>query len=144
LVYRLLLTSESPELTQRLVTEFADHTEYMVSAVSLDEVMRQYDERDGCVVVGSLDAAVLTELNEYCRLAGKDFYQLAEGHFFEDSFGVPMTIGPLVVTSWRSSPLSGWRRVVKRGYDVVGSLFLLIVLSPVLLCIALAIKIDSP
>jgi len=38
----------------------------------------------------------------------------------------------------------GAARALKRGFDLVGSLVLLIVLSPVLLLIALIIKVDSP
>ena len=50
-MYRLLLTGGSSVLTERLVTEFADHTEYAVAVVPIDEVMQGAHERDGCVVV---------------------------------------------------------------------------------------------
>lgn len=40
--------------------------------------------------------------------------------------------------------LEGWGRVIKRIWDVIGSLLGLIVLSPVFLVIAIAIKINSP
>lgn len=45
---------------------------------------------------------------------------------------------------YKASPLDGRWRVVKRGSDFVLSLFALILLSPLLLVIALAIKLDSP
>lgn len=41
-------------------------------------------------------------------------------------------------------PLEGWGGVFKRALDIVGSLAALILLSPVLLLTAIAIKLDSP
>jgi exopolysaccharide biosynthesis polyprenyl glycosylphosphotransferase len=52
-------------------------------------------------------------------------------------------IGGLPVLSIGAPPLNNASRAAKRLLDVIGSIFLLIVLSPVLLAIAVAIKIDS-
>ena len=52
-------------------------------------------------------------------------------------------IGGLTVLGLRRFGLSRRARVVKRTFDVVGSALLLIVLAPLLLIIALAIRIDS-
>ena len=42
------------------------------------------------------------------------------------------------------TPLEGWNRVVKRGFDLVFSGIGLILISPLLLVLAILIKIDSP
>jgi lipopolysaccharide/colanic/teichoic acid biosynthesis glycosyltransferase len=55
-----------------------------------------------------------------------------------------MTVGPLVVTAWRSSPLTERRRVVKRWLDILFSFVGLVILSPLFLCIAIIIKTTSP
>lgn len=47
------------------------------------------------------------------------------------------------VVSLKMTPLDGWGRVVKRGIDLVGSIFGLIVFSPLFLLIAILIKLDS-
>lgn len=39
--------------------------------------------------------------------------------------------------------LDGWGRIYKRIFDIIGSLFLMILTSPVMLLIAIAIKLDS-
>jgi len=52
-------------------------------------------------------------------------------------------IGPLPVLELQSIPLEGWGRIIKRALDVIFSTVLLIVLSPVLILIALLIKITS-
>ena len=48
------------------------------------------------------------------------------------------------VITLKPTPLDGWGRVAKRTLDFFGSLFLLIVLSPFLLIIAILIKLDDP
>jgi exopolysaccharide biosynthesis polyprenyl glycosylphosphotransferase len=52
-------------------------------------------------------------------------------------------IGGLPLLSIGAKPLNQVSRAAKRGLDFLGSLLLLILLSPVLLAIAIAIKIDS-
>lgn len=44
----------------------------------------------------------------------------------------------------RDSPLHGWSRVAKRSFDVVFSGTVLVLLSPVMAAIALAVKLTSP
>ncbi len=44
----------------------------------------------------------------------------------------------------KRTPLDGWGRVAKRTLDIIGSAILIILSSPIMLFIALAIKIDSP
>lgn len=54
-------------------------------------------------------------------------------------------LGGLPLMSIKRSPLDrGWNRLLKRALDLAGSLFGLIVLSPVLLLIAVLVKLDSP
>lgn len=53
------------------------------------------------------------------------------------------TTAPFPVTTLHPS-LVGWRRVCKRMIDVCGALTGLVLLAPVLLMVAIAIKLDSP
>jgi len=55
----------------------------------------------------------------------------------EDFDGTPIVL----VTE---SPEQGWNLVVKRGFDLVVSALLLVTLSPILLLIAIWVKLDSP
>ncbi len=43
----------------------------------------------------------------------------------------------------KKTPLDGWGRVMKRIVDILGSLFLIIITSPIMLLVAIAIKLDS-
>lgn len=52
-------------------------------------------------------------------------------------------LGIMPLVRFQPTPLDGWGKVFKRGFDFLGSAALLIILSPVLLAIAIAILIDS-
>jgi Undecaprenyl-phosphate glucose phosphotransferase len=53
-------------------------------------------------------------------------------------------LGGLPLLSVRDVALRGWRLTLKRAVDLVGSAVLLVLSSPVLMLVALAIKLDSP
>lgn len=53
------------------------------------------------------------------------------------------TIGGIPIISLKPTPLDGWGKVVKRGFDLIGASFGLIILSPIFLITAIAIKLDS-
>jgi exopolysaccharide biosynthesis polyprenyl glycosylphosphotransferase len=53
-------------------------------------------------------------------------------------------LGGLPLLTVRDVALRGWKLTLKRGVDLVGSAAGLVVLSPVLILLAVAIKLDSP
>ena len=54
------------------------------------------------------------------------------------------TMAGMPVLEIRLTSLEGWGRIVKRAFDVIGATFGLILLSPIFLLVALAIKIADP
>ncbi len=52
-------------------------------------------------------------------------------------------LGGLPLLTVRDIALRGWRRTVKRTMDLVGGAFLLVVLSPLMVLMAILIKLDS-
>jgi exopolysaccharide biosynthesis polyprenyl glycosylphosphotransferase len=44
----------------------------------------------------------------------------------------------------RPTPLDGWGRIIKRAFDIILSLFGLIVLAPLMWAIAIMVRLDSP
>ena len=62
----------------------------------------------------------------------------------EDCHGWPVErFGPFSLTLLQRRPLSEWDMLQKRAFDLTVSVLLLLALSPVLLAVALAIKLDS-
>lgn len=52
-------------------------------------------------------------------------------------------IGGVPLLSIGAKPLNGVSRLAKRGLDIIGSLLLLLLLSPLLIAISIAVKLDS-
>ena len=50
----------------------------------------------------------------------------------------------LPVITMKPTPLDGWGRVFKRGFDFIGALILTVALSPIIFICALLIKLDDP
>jgi exopolysaccharide biosynthesis polyprenyl glycosylphosphotransferase len=82
-------------------------------------------------------------LIEYCRSTHVGY------GFFPPVFAdVPHLLviermGLLPTLRFRPTPLDGWGRVIKRAFDVVCSALLIVVLSPVLILVAIAVLFDG-
>lgn len=68
--------------------------------------------------------------------------------FIPDTFGTYInfdirTISGIPIVEIKRTSLDGWGKIIKRTFDIVVSLILIILLSPVLLITIIAIKIDS-
>lgn len=70
--------------------------------------------------------------------------------FIANQFGLYATrstmsaMAGLPMIEIRQTPLDGWGRIVKRAFDLVGSMLGLIILSPIFLVIAVLIKVTDP
>jgi Undecaprenyl-phosphate glucose phosphotransferase len=90
----------------------------------------QYDELDRVLDAlkdETIDLQLIPDIHEYITL----------GCEIEDFDGLP-------IVNLNDSPLSGWGGLVKRGTDCLLSAAALVLLSPVLLVIAIAVKLSSP
>jgi len=52
-------------------------------------------------------------------------------------------IAGIPIVEVKKTPLDGWGRIAKRIFDVIGSLYFILILSPILILAAILIKIDS-
>jgi len=100
-----------------------------------------------------IDEVIQTESN-FTEKQNEDILELCDLYhtnyrFVPDLIDVRRTninvdvIGMIPVISLKPTPLDGWGKVLKRATDVVGSALGLVILSPVFLATALAIKMDS-
>lgn len=123
----------------RLYKQYArDDFEKLLKAID----KRKFDEL--IVATNSTEESDLITLRENCieRRVGFSFIPsllevLTSNVVVKDMKGYTMIEVPV-------TPLEGWGYIVKRIIDFFGSLFLLILLSPLLLLIGVAIYFDSP
>jgi len=85
----------------------------------------------------------ITRLYEFCREHHFEFSYAADV-LDATSANVEVTdLGGMPVVHIKRTPLDGWGRIVKRIFDIIGSLGLFALFFPVLVATAMLIKLDS-
>ena len=113
----------------------------------LDQLLELIDEHDVRTVYFAipLNASNIIE-SLYFRLLDKH----VAVHWVPDIFSLPLvnhtvsSIAGVPVLTLSETPLIGIRRLLKTAEDFFLSLVLLVLLAPILLAIAIAVKLDSP
>lgn len=100
----------------------------------LDEVVLADPEADRNT---RLALIALTESEHIGFLYSADLFAAAVGR------SIHHTYGGIPVIEVQKTPLDGWGAIYKRLFDIVGSLILIILTSPILILTAVAIKLDS-
>lgn len=111
----------------------------------LDDILEQADVQEIIIALPEgtdrYDIARVVSMCQRGSVAIKIYPDLFEfvttGITIDDLGGVPLL-------NVRDIQLRGWRLSLKRGLDVLGSVFGLIVLSPLMMLFALLIRIESP
>lgn len=143
--YRVLLLSSDNTVADTITHAMMQYPIYDVHRVSLtDWQQNSGDGYDIVMVAGAVEKSLLQKIADSARILGQSFYHAGDTLFLEDLISKPRRLGPLMMLEYKASPLEGRWRVVKRLCDVLVSFFSLIILSPLLLIIALLIKLDSP
>lgn len=99
---------------------------------------------DIVLAVWSYTKKELQSFADAARIAGQRFYHISEHLELEDLISTPSRLGPVMALEYTPSPLEGRRSVIKRIFDLCVSGIMLIILSPIMILIALGIKITSP
>lgn len=87
------------------------------------------------------DNLILLDFCEQYKVDYKYVPNIFETHAANVRFRL---VGGLPIMELLRTPLDGWGRIAKRAMDLIGAVIGLILLSPVFLLTALAIKLDSP
>lgn len=85
----------------------------------------------------TLDLIAFTDVEHLGFRYSADLYATAVGRSIIHMFsGIP-------VIEVQKTPLDGWGAIYKRLFDILGSILLIIITSPIMLVTAIAIKLDS-
>ncbi len=110
---------------------------------NLDAVVRKYRVEEIIQADPNLEQQDASELLNYCR-ANQISY-----HFIPDLMRLQRTnvevsmFNDMPLVSLRQTRLDGWGHIFKRTFDFIFSLIVIILLIPIWIIIALAIKLDS-
>lgn len=133
-------TIETYEILKTIKNNFSLPTEFITSKDVEDTDFLNYEM---CVVVWNFKKEKLQDIFERTRFLDIRFFHISEGVFLEDVVYKPEIIQNIIALEYKHSKLDWWSIIVKRIFDLVGSTIWIILLSPIFLIIAIAIKIDS-
>ena len=95
------------------------------------------------VAVWNFDKESLQNIFEKIRLTQTRFYHISEWYFLEDVVYSPEAINNIIALEYKNSTLDGWSLIWKRLFDLLASSILIVLSFPIMLIIAIIIKIDS-
>lgn len=113
------------------------------SLQNLQEIIETHQVEEIVQTHSDLSEAQANKIIDFCREHHIQY------HFVPDILQIHRTqidvfnIAGLPFISLKNTPLDGWGKVLKRGFDLLGSALLLVILSPLLAIIAIGIKLDS-
>jgi exopolysaccharide biosynthesis polyprenyl glycosylphosphotransferase len=152
-VYRMALIGET-SATEKLMRDFKKPLSGYKVVAKVDKInrntlslLKKKNQRPG------IDEIIQTD-PEITKDRMLDLIEFADEHkvdvkYVPDLFGTEATnieVRPMAgfpIVELKRTPLDGWGRIIKRVIDIFGAVFGLIVLSPLLLIIAILIKLDS-
>ncbi len=134
-------TLDSYDAIDKIKNWFSFKTEY-VNVADMNWV--SVEDYFIVIAVWSFSKKVLQEIFEKVRYSKYTrFYHISEWFFLEDVVYQPENIDNIIALEYKHSKLDGRSQVFKRLFDLFGSIILIIVLSPVMLIVAILIKIES-
>jgi len=133
-------TLRSYNAIQEVKNGFPSRTEFL-RVNELEWVdMTQYES---IVVVWNFEKEILQNIFEKIRFSYTRFYHISEWFFMEDVVYTPEAINNIIALEYKNSTLDGWSMIWKRVFDIIASLAGIIIFSPVLLIVAIWVKLDS-
>lgn len=134
-------TLESYKAIEKIKQGFSFKTEYVPIQELWDTRLETYFI---VVAVGSFNKPTLQSIFEKVRFAQTRFYHISEWFFLEDVVYAPENIDNIIALEYKHSKLDGRSIVLKRLFDICASFLAIIISSPLLLLIAIIVRIDSP
>lgn len=134
-------TMESYKAIEKIKNWFSFRTEYATYEEAKNINISKYFI---VIAVGSFEKEVLQDIFEKVRFSDNTrFYHISEWFFLEDVVYMPENIDNIIALEYKHSKLDGRAIVVKKLVDIIGALLGIAITLPIMIIIAIAIKIDS-
>ena len=134
-------TLESYKAIEKIKSWFSFKTEFATHSEAQDIDIAQYFI---VVAVGSFEKEILQNMFERVRFVDDTrFYHISEWFFLEDVVYSAENIDNIIALEYKHSKLDGRAIILKKLVDIFAALFGIIITSPIMILVALAIKIDS-
>ena len=145
----LLVGGNGKSEAMRKTIQMNPHLGYVVvghtgtaSITRIKEIKQRYGVDEIIVCEPSIPDDELEKLVDYCEINGI-IYKYIPTSMQTTRFSMQIFKGePLIQV--HSTPLEGWGRILKQIFDSVGSFLLIIIFAPLMLLIAILIKVTDP
>lgn len=134
-------TLESYKAIEKIKNGFSFKTEFITHKEIDDIDITKYFI---VVAVGSFEKETLQNIFEKVRFSDNTrFYHISEGFFLEDVVYSPENIDNIIALEYKHSKLDGRSIIIKKFVDLLAASLLIIITSPIMLLVAIAIKLES-
>jgi len=116
---------------------------YLGNLNLLDETVKKHRIHEIIQTRADLESKEASDILDYCRENHIEYSfvpDLVSIHHINIDI---RTINGIPVIKLKPTPIDGWGRVIKRVFDLLGSSIGLLILSPIFLITAIAVKLDS-
>ena len=150
-IYRVVLVGNS-RYAKQLLEIFSQRPELGYRVVGVPEIVRwdileELYKRHGIDEVIQADPSLPEEDNlvllDFCDKYKIDYKYIPNSFETHAAHVSYRQIGGVPVMALERTPLEGWGRVAKRGMDIFGAVFGLVLMAPLLVATAVAIKLES-
>ncbi|MBO4910929.1 MAG: undecaprenyl-phosphate glucose phosphotransferase [Lachnospiraceae bacterium] len=126
-------------------TTLLDDNEYLGGLDDLDQVIASPEISEAIIAVGAEDSSKIRKIISVCERNGVRYSVIPFYNDIIPANPVIEMVGDSKLIMMRSNRLEniGWA-ILKRSFDLLGSLFGLILLSPLFIVIAIGVKCSSP
>jgi exopolysaccharide biosynthesis polyprenyl glycosylphosphotransferase len=153
-MHRLIVIGKS-ELAQEVIDSFQKNIKMGYKVVQRFDNLTEEDQKtllamkiddkfdEILVATGNLTEKQLNFLNDFSYINHVTLKYVADIFEFPISNFEVSNISGFPIVELKKTRLDGWGRIYKRIFDIIASSIIIILLSPVMLIVALAIKVDS-
>jgi exopolysaccharide biosynthesis polyprenyl glycosylphosphotransferase len=120
-----------------------EHLPRLGRLADLDIAVATIGARTLLVADGNFEERALMDAVRTAECQSADLLVVPRMHYFHTQTGMADHIGSIPVMRIRNPNLRGPARLIKRAFDVVSALTALLVLSPILMTAALAVRIEG-
>ncbi len=116
---------------------------YLGKVSELESIVKKYNIEEILQTKSDLSNAQAADIRDFCR-EHHIIYRFVPDLLTIQQTNIEVeTLKGIPVISLKPTPLDGWGRVMKRTFDIIGSSAGIVILSPIMLTAAIAIKLDS-
>jgi exopolysaccharide biosynthesis polyprenyl glycosylphosphotransferase len=150
-VHRLIILGQN-SFTKPIINEIKKNKRLgykLVKVIDRDgiEKLGKIIENNPCdeimIADSTLTEGMTEKVLEFCRL-NRITFQMTPNLFLVRSSHVSFqSLAGVPILEFNRTPLDGWGKIIKRTIDIVGSIFLIILTSPLMLITAILVKLTS-